>query len=100
LQVGNKYIKENSTCMYCGAPTRMHALVCKRCRDLDVMPRRPKTDNEHRIALLNAYARAKRLSYGVYIARYGDGTIQRGSPAGGTSFVTADAVTPSPEGKA
>lgn len=62
--------------MYCGAPTRMHALVCKRCRDLDVMPRRPKSDNEHRIALLNAYARAKRLSYGVYIARYGDGTIQ------------------------
>lgn len=76
MQVGNKYIKENSTCMYCGAPTRMHALVCKRCRDLGVMPHRPKTDNEHRIALLNAYARAKRLSYGVYIARYGDGTIQ------------------------
>lgn len=76
MQVGNKYIKENSTCMYCGAPTRMHALVCKRCRDLDVMPRRPKTDNEHRIALLNAYAREKCLSYGVYIARYGDPSIK------------------------
>lgn len=76
MQVGNNYIKETSTCMYCGAPTRMHALVCKRCRDLGVMPRRPKTDNEHRIALLNACARAKCLSYGVYIARYGDPSIK------------------------
>lgn len=77
MQVGNNYIKETSTCMYCGAPTRMHALVCKRCRDLDVMPRRPKTDNEHRIALLNAYARAKRLSYGVYIARYSAAGVEK-----------------------
>lgn len=77
MQVGNKYIQETSTCVYCGAPTRMHALVCKRCRDLGVMPRRPKTDNEHRIALLNAYARAKCLSYGVYIARYGAAGVEK-----------------------
>ncbi len=41
------------------------------------MPSRPKTDNEHRIALLNAYARAKRLSYGVYIARYGAAGVEK-----------------------
>ena len=70
--MGDKYIRTyTSHCMICGSPVRMHALICKRCRDAGERPHRPKTENEHKIALINAYARAKGLSYGQYIGKYG-----------------------------
>jgi len=70
--MGDKYIRTyTSHCMICGSPVRMHALVCKRCRDAGEHAHRPKTENEHQIALINAYARAKGMSYGQYIGKYG-----------------------------
>lgn len=63
--------------MFCGAPTRVHAIICKRCRDLGTAPRRPKSDNEHRIAQINGDARENhRLSYGKYVAALREGNKQ------------------------
>lgn len=70
--MGNQYIKkETAHCMICGMPTKMHALICARCRKAGEIPRRPKTENEHKIAIINAAARSRGLSYGQYVGRFG-----------------------------
>ena len=70
--MGNKYEASASVCMYCGERTKNHALICKRCRDAGNRPTRPKTDNERRIAILNAKARRLNLSYGQAVSLYGE----------------------------
>ena len=70
--MGNKYEASASVCMYCGERTKNHALICKRCRDAGNRPTRPKTDNERRIAIINAHARELGLSYGQAVGRYGE----------------------------
>lgn len=73
--MGDRYIKETSYCINCGKPTRMHELYCSDCKHGGVKARKT-SGNEHQIAMLARRGRELGMSYGQYVAKMGDESIE------------------------